>query len=176
MAIRDFNQIIQIDELLDVAYFNRGLSFFFLEKFELSIADFTTAIKLNDKEEDYYVYRAMSFMALSKPENGFVDFEKAIEINPLNPDIFFNRSLVYYENGNYDAALKDLESTFKCDPEYPGIFQCAHNESALSEGGLLRIRWWQAVSPDAHGWKQNRCRQLVGCLQHSPRPAGRPRR
>ena len=68
------------DTLVDV-YYNRGLSYFNLKKYEEAIKDFDKVIELSPDKSNAYYNRGHSKSYLGQYEEGIKDFKKVLEFN-----------------------------------------------------------------------------------------------
>jgi lipoprotein NlpI len=65
-----------------IAYYNRGLAYENLDKYENAIADFSKAIALNPDDADSYLYRGIDKTRLGDKDGGEADIETAKRLNP----------------------------------------------------------------------------------------------
>jgi tetratricopeptide (TPR) repeat protein len=80
MAIADYNTAIGMDPNLADAYYNRGISFYELERFDDSIADLTRAIDLNPDADHYYAQRSLAYLFTDRMELAQADEDMCEEI------------------------------------------------------------------------------------------------
>jgi len=62
------------------AYFNRGVSYYELGDFQLSIADLTRAIQLNPNDDNYYGRRSLAYLFADEPELAQADQDRCDEL------------------------------------------------------------------------------------------------
>jgi tetratricopeptide (TPR) repeat protein len=120
-TIEFLDQAINADSLYENAYFLRGLSFFSLNKYSLSIRDFTFLIDhhkiLDVTLSDYFFHRATAYFENKEFFPAKEDFDNALKLNPFNPDIYYERSrLKFYTLNNKLEAITDLDRAIKINP------------------------------------------------------------
>ena len=80
MAIADYTKAIERDPTLADAYYNRGISFYEIERFDDSIADLTRAIDLNPDADHYYAQRSLAYLFTDRMELAQADEDMCEEI------------------------------------------------------------------------------------------------
>lgn len=73
---------VETRENTAVAYYNRGLAYENLDKFQNAIDDFTKAIALNPDDASSYLYRGIDRTRLGDKAGGDADIETAKRLNP----------------------------------------------------------------------------------------------
>ena len=74
------NLALGLDPEYADAYFNRGVSYYELGEFQLSIADLTRAIQLNPKDDNYYGRRSLAYLFADEPELAQADQDRCDEL------------------------------------------------------------------------------------------------
>lgn len=101
---------------LSKAYLNRGASYFFSEKYDLSLIDFDKSIALDPKEKYAFYFRGSAYDALDQEDKAILDFNQAIKILPTFNLAFLMRGSCYINKQDYKSALADLNVVLKSDP------------------------------------------------------------
>jgi tetratricopeptide (TPR) repeat protein len=76
-AIIDNDKAIEIKPETAAFYFNRGLTYFNLNKFNEAVANFNKAISLGLKDAEVYSFRGESYSELGKFSEAERDFKEA---------------------------------------------------------------------------------------------------
>jgi tetratricopeptide (TPR) repeat protein len=90
------------------AYFNRGLAYCSLTKFDEAIADYTKTIELEPAFTDAYFTRGTAYDELQKYDEAIADYTKSIELK-TNYDAYayYFRGAIYDKLQKYDEAIAD---------------------------------------------------------------------
>ena len=118
-------------ESVPPAYYNRGMVFDNMGRFDKAIEDFDKAIALNPSYLDAYNNRGLVFEEMGKFDKAIEDFDKAIALNPSDPDPYYNRGVVFTKMGKFDKAIDQFDKTIKINPQYT---------AAYAERGKVYIR------------------------------------
>ena len=72
-------------------YFNRGLCYFYLEKFKLALNDFETYITKERNDADAYLFRADCKKELNDSIGSLKDYDTAVIMSPNDPKLRIER-------------------------------------------------------------------------------------
>ncbi|MDD4215571.1 MAG: tetratricopeptide repeat protein [Bacteroidales bacterium] len=78
----DYANVIEIDSLSSIAYYNRGYACNKLKLWNDAIADYTKALNLDSVCTDAYYNRGIAYGNTGQFNKSSIDFSKAIEIDP----------------------------------------------------------------------------------------------
>ncbi len=116
-AIDAFDEAIGLDPRDAIAYYNRGVAYYSLDRseqvrggldlYQLAIQDFNDAIRLNPQADAYYS-RGVAYRKLGQFERAIEDFDEAIRLNPQYAEAYYNRGGVYGVIGKSIEAELDL--------------------------------------------------------------------
>ena len=115
-SIDYFNKAIQLDSTNDVFFYNRGLAFYRLNKFEQSISDYSKTIILNPKNKDVYLNRALAFEGIRMFDNAVLDYSSDINFFGESAKIYNNRGRCYMIQNKYKLALMDYDKALSIEP------------------------------------------------------------
>lgn len=115
-ALKYYNNAINADTTLGMAYLNRGIALFDLGKYEFAVKDLSKAIAKEPKMEVSYFFRGVSYGHLKQYDKGIQDLSKVIKINPDFPEVYKNRGVLYELTHNYPEALEDFNEAIKRNP------------------------------------------------------------
>ncbi|MFM6787580.1 MAG: tetratricopeptide repeat protein, partial [Microcystis panniformis] len=76
-------------------YYNRGLLYSDLQKYDLALSDYSKAIEINPNYAEAYLNRGNLYYNQQKYELALSDYSKAIEINPNYAYAYYNRGILY---------------------------------------------------------------------------------
>ncbi len=105
------------DEMLSLAYHNRGLAHANRDDHEQAFADYDTAIRLDP--DDYITYYMRGYLRQHREEYdaAIADYTLAIGLNEEDADLFRDRALARYYLGQYEESLPDLHMALKLEPD-----------------------------------------------------------
>jgi len=121
--IKYYTKAIDLNLMSFESYFNRGITYYKLHKYQQAINDFNQAIKYNCDDEGSYYYLGLAYRNLDKYSNAIENYTKAIKVNPTFIDAYIERGLVYmYGIGDYCKAKEDFTEVIKLDPQIAVAF------------------------------------------------------
>ena len=104
------------EELTAVEYYNRGLEYKNLGKYQLAIDDYNKAIKINPDYVDAYNDRGIAYHKSGNYKNALDDYNRAIKINPDYVKAYYNRGFVKMKLGrDYCSDYKKACELGACD-------------------------------------------------------------
>jgi curved DNA-binding protein CbpA len=111
LALRDFDQAVSIDPMLDSAYFEKAEIENYIQKNStLATLHYGKALKLNPKFSKAYYGRARSYQQTKSHREALDDFDKAISLDEKEPAWYFYRGLSYAALKKYKASCRDFET------------------------------------------------------------------
>ena len=124
LALKDYNQALDLDSNCVGAYFYRGVSEEKLNKFSEAVEDYTQAI---DKMSypfsgigDALKIRVYLRRAVVNREQNFLQLALKDNIQAINIkgtwETYLSRSITHAKLGNYDNAISDLDRTIELNP------------------------------------------------------------
>jgi tetratricopeptide (TPR) repeat protein len=129
-AIEWFNKAIGYDNNNAIIYNNRGMSYYYLEKFSTAFHDFNKAIWLDSTFAQAYNnrgsarYNRQNIAAATKLDliQAEDDFTKAIELDNVLVSAYRNRGIVRYHLEKYRESFLDFQKAIYLHPEDPLIY------------------------------------------------------
>ena len=116
-AITMFSTAIELYPNYHEALHDRGLIYFYTNKFDLAITDFNAAIKIKPNHADYLISRSGAYLGKRNYQEFLDDINTALRLEPDNALALFYRGGYYFQTGNFDRAITDLESAQRLEPE-----------------------------------------------------------
>jgi Tfp pilus assembly protein PilF len=113
-----WNDFIEKEPNIDVAYNNRGLAYAELNQLDRAIEDYKKAIELNQKFADSYNNRGAAYCELNQHARAIEDFNKAIAMNRNFAMAYNNRGLAYHRLNRHKKAIKDFNRAIELNPNY----------------------------------------------------------
>ena len=145
-ALKYFNQCIELCSVMPTFYYQRGLCYFYINKYDDAIIDYTKAIRLRelncgDSKLIYKVYcnRGTIFQFQKHYEKAICDFRKAIELEPEDYISIFNLGNCLIEIGNFTEALNCYEGALKLKPNDERTIKYRDNALKLNESSQKNI-------------------------------------
>ncbi|MBN2395126.1 MAG: tetratricopeptide repeat protein [Candidatus Atribacteria bacterium] len=115
--IEYYSKALELDPQMTGAYYQRGLLFSLLRKYEAAIQDYSKVIELIPNYAMAYLKRGNDYNCLGNYEAAINDFNKAIELNPEDADAYKFRGDSYKCNGKYEASIIDYTKAIELKPE-----------------------------------------------------------
>jgi tetratricopeptide (TPR) repeat protein len=105
--------VIDQNQTVQNAYYNRGNIFMNENKNQRAIADFSKAIELNPKNTEAYISLGTAFYYQNKYDEAIRNYTLAIEIKDDEAIAFYLRGWAQLSAGNKDAACEDVNQAEK---------------------------------------------------------------
>jgi formylglycine-generating enzyme required for sulfatase activity/lipoprotein NlpI len=103
-------------ENLAVAFYNRGLAYYVIDKIDLSIADYTEAIRLNPKNARSWNNRCVSRTVAGRLQQALTDCNESLRLLPNQSNVLDSRGFTYLKLGQFDLAVADYNSALQLNP------------------------------------------------------------
>ncbi|MBN3897304.1 MAG: tetratricopeptide repeat protein [Nostoc sp. NOS(2021)] len=140
-AVKDFNQVIELDPQNALAYNRRGDAYYRLGDYEQAQADSSQAILLNPQDGNAYFDRGFAFSELGKYKEAIADYNQAIKLNSKDAYAYYGRGLALAQLKDNKGAIGDFSKAIALKPQY--------TEAYLQRGILRRrLRLRQAAIQD----------------------------
>ena len=118
LALKHFNDAINLAPDNFLYYYGRGLAKTILKNRFSAISDFKKSIKLNPSHGPSYEYLAALNYKLIRYESAMYYCNKTIEFMPNSARAYHRRAVTYIALNNKEAAIDDLQTAKKLDIEY----------------------------------------------------------
>jgi len=102
-----FTMAIELNPRLAPAYAERGLNYYFQEKYNEVIEDFTNYIRLVPNKADAYRILGMAYLKIHNYEKAIVNFDKALDLDPKIKGVFAYRAEALRMMGQLKEAIDD---------------------------------------------------------------------
>jgi tetratricopeptide (TPR) repeat protein len=112
-AIKDFNEVIKIDEIFpanvqSASYVSRGLAYFKKGDSDKALADLNKAISFQSDNFFAYQNRASVYEKMNESAKAIADYSKAIKLNPKFAFVYRGRGLLLLKLGKDAEAEADF--------------------------------------------------------------------
>jgi tetratricopeptide (TPR) repeat protein len=77
--------VIEINPEHTNAYYNRGLSYYYLENYQAAIQDYTKVIELDSQYVNAYKFRGLVYIILGRDPDAVADFKKYEKLTGEKP-------------------------------------------------------------------------------------------
>lgn len=111
--IRYFSKALELDPYLVEAYENRGMLYFFQEKFDKAIQDFQAYIRFGAPKAEAYRMLGMSYLKSGFYERAIDRFTNAINLDAELTSAYANRAEAYRLSGKHEEAIRDATISIK---------------------------------------------------------------
>ena len=119
-AIDDFSLAIIFDLQDAEAFYNRGLSYYYLGDYKSAITDISSAISFDSTKENYFIQRGICYSLQANYPEARIDFAIALRLNPDSPNANLNMGVMFLSTGNYEEACPYLNTAKKLGSEKAG--------------------------------------------------------
>jgi protein O-mannosyl-transferase len=117
-AIRCLNKSIILKPAKGSAYFNRALTYSFLNKNEEAINDYNMALIYSpQKAVEILTNRSNLFMISGRFKEAIADYNYLISTNKNNYLFYYNRAIAQQQTNNITGAIADLQKALQLQPE-----------------------------------------------------------
>ena len=116
LAIKDYNQAIQLNPNKAEAYNYRGIVYGKNGNLNLAIKDFNKAIQLNPHYTEAYYNRGFAYGEKGEVDLAISGYNKAIQLNIRFAEAYYNRGAAYSTKGEVDLAILDLTEAIRLNP------------------------------------------------------------
>ena len=149
-AIKDFDEAVEIESAVPLAYRCRGICYQQLKQYELAILDYSRAIELAPGDAETFYDRGRAYQLKGDRQWALEDYTRAIELQPDYVQAYASRGAVYLELERYAEALADEEKAIELNPVF-------------AEAYVNRARYYFAEKQYGRAWDDvRRSRELGG--------------
>jgi tetratricopeptide (TPR) repeat protein len=120
-AISFYSQAISENDKNPESFYNRGLAYMFIQRFDDALSDFNSVIKLDTTVVDAFNNRGYLFYLNSQYDFALDDFNKAISLDSKFTEAYINRGSNYIDMKKYNEAITDLIKAQSFDKKNPSI-------------------------------------------------------
>lgn len=140
--IKDLNKALKDDPDNIEALEFRADRYFYLEKFDKSVADLTKLIELEPDTPKYYYNLALIELHRGKYQEVIDDCNKFFELNgnEIDTDVFFLRAKAGYKLKQYEKVIDDMTVVISFEDSFGGYYyrglahyKCGHFFRAVSD-------------------------------------------
>lgn len=145
-ALEGLSRAIELDPTLERAFYNRGLTYYYLNDLRAAIQDFDRAQTLGFHDVLLYRNRGNAFSRKGDVRRALDDYAQAIALEPENPGVYLNRGQVYANTLQNDLAIADYQTVLRlvADPQL----------HAMARARLLELGVRVSSSPALDLWKE----------------------
>lgn len=105
--IHYFTKALELNPRFAQAYEERGLNYYFQEKWDKVIQDFTHYIHLVPNKANAYQMLGMGYLKIGNYQTAITNFDKALELKPEMASVLSYRAEAFRLNGQLDEAIQD---------------------------------------------------------------------
>jgi tetratricopeptide (TPR) repeat protein len=103
-------------------YYNRGLAYAALKRYDEALADQNRAIEIEPDVPGWYYNRGKTYRRVDKNLAALADFEQAISLNPNFSWAYYQRGLTHKKLGNFLAAEADFTKSLELGDEALNVY------------------------------------------------------
>ena len=163
---------------LAAALVDRGATYWFVNKIQLSLGDFDRAIALDPSNARAFRERSNACRSIGRLDQALADANQAVKLDPNDAKAFDNRGNVFNNSGQYDRAIADYGDALRLKPDDAQTYMdrgvAYHFKTGLSVGDQRLRSGDQARSEKIARLHQSR-RRLQQARPQRPRHRRRGR-
>jgi tetratricopeptide (TPR) repeat protein len=107
-SVEAYTKALELYNLNDYAYYNRGLAYRKLKDYKNAIADFSRTLQLNPENTFAYLYRGMTLQVNGQTDLAIADYTALIKIDESQPLAYLRRAEAYVSLKQNDKAREDF--------------------------------------------------------------------
>lgn len=104
------------------AYYNLGVGYFNLERYQKALDAFSNAISIYPNDSLSYQFRGRVHYLTGNFESCLKDYEKVVELRPDDPVAYYNRGTAKGRLRDYLGAIKDFDRALELRPDYAEVY------------------------------------------------------
>ncbi|WP_198013406.1 tetratricopeptide repeat protein [Thalassoporum mexicanum] len=132
-ALASYNKAIEINPVLDEAWFGYGVVLYELERFKEARTSFERAIESNPDFYEAWINHGNTQGQLGCYEEAFNSYERAIKIKPRSYEAYFNYGKALEESNHFNKAITQYDNAISIKPErFEAWLQRGINQSKLN--------------------------------------------
>jgi len=116
-AISFFEKALEKDSKLWPAWYNKGVIFGSMGKYDEAIRCFDEVLKLDQSCEDARLGKGICLRSLGKTEQAIECFDALLASNPNNEEVHTRKGIALADLGRYEEAIKELEKALAINPK-----------------------------------------------------------
>lgn len=118
-AKRDLDRAIELEPEFALAWYARGVEWWFMEESGRAIEDYSRAIDADPEMAEAYYARAIVWSSWMRDDDrALQDYTKAIELDPGNAQVYYGRGHIHFAFGDWDRAIADFSKAIEIKPDY----------------------------------------------------------
>ena len=118
-----YSEVIHIDPVCAIAYYNRGITYEKAGSLERALSDFDKAVSLDSTRPDFYHNRGLVLKKLRNIDRAIEDFSTAVRVRSDHWKSTLNRAHCFELKGDRQRAIEDYLRVLKYDPENQATLQ-----------------------------------------------------
>ena len=115
--IHYFTKALELNPRFAQAYEERGLNYYFQEKWDKVIHDFTHYIHLVPNKAEAYRMLGMGYLKIGNFQNAIINFDKALDLKPEMAAVLSYRAEAFRLNGQLDEAIQDANKAIALETD-----------------------------------------------------------
>ena len=136
--IRYFTKALELNPRFAPAYEERGLNYYFQEKYDKVVQDFTHYIHLVPNKADAFRMLGMGYLKIGNYPKAIINFDKAVKLKSETADVLSYRAEAFRLNGQPKEAIKDAGRAIALESD----------ERILSDAYRTRGKAYQALGQE----------------------------
>jgi tetratricopeptide (TPR) repeat protein len=115
--INYFTKALELNPRFAPAYEERGLNYYFQEKYDKVVQDFTHYIRLVPNKADAYRMLGMGYLKIDNYQKAILNFDKALDLKPETAAVLSYRAEAFRLDGQLEEAIKDADKAITLESD-----------------------------------------------------------
>ena len=116
-ALAIYQKALELDDSDYEIWYNQGLAFRQLGRYEEAVVSFNKALELNPNDYEAWYDRGNALGDLSKYEDAITSFDKSLQINPDKHGAYYSKACAYALKDDLELALINLGKAINFLPQ-----------------------------------------------------------
>ncbi len=112
-----FYNILSDDEIISMAYVQRGTIYYLKKMYSEAMVDMNRAIKINSKASNAYIIKGVCYGCNSEYEKAIKEFKKVLLYNPLDDTCYRDMGYAYFNMKKYKLSIKNYTKAIEINKD-----------------------------------------------------------
>ena len=143
-ALADIDRALRLSPDNASALFDRGITYYVMDRPDLAVGDFTAVISLWPESAEAFDSRGKAYSVIGAYDEAISDFNRALGLRPDTADYLNNRGSIHSKTGDFKRAVRDFDDAIRLDPNHVaalynrGMAYVAEGDADLAKKDFLR--------------------------------------
>ncbi|MEI7594222.1 MAG: tetratricopeptide repeat protein [Bacteroidota bacterium] len=153
-----YNKCLSLDTTFHMAYSNRGVLLFNINKFPESLADFDKALRIKPSNKDALIGKANTLSSLARYSDAIEWYKKYLDYKPEDDQAWQWLGTAYYRLNKFEESLKYFNEAINRKPDnsqsfyWRGLAQFSMNKLDIAIPDFLKAIEIKPDNPEPYTW------------------------